>query len=402
MAAIHQQLSATVPQETRDKIDRLRKELDATNSQAAELAKTPDLTKEYNALAIKSRGIANELNSLLTQVDQFQLQIANALWGEKTYPFRQAYLDTINQFYQTGGVFPVDLSGDPEGTRKQINAWVEKQTKDRIRELIPPGALDGSQTSLVLTNAIYFKGQWAEVFSEDNTKPGNFTLANGTKARVPMMSGGMASARYGAFKADGTFFNTPAEQPNIPGRPIDERKFYPDQGGFLMLELPYKGKELSMVIIVPRAAAGLALLERRMTARNLNAWIRQLQERSVEVFVPKFKLETAYKMSQELKAMGMARAFSGAQFDGICASPDPKHALFISEVFHKAFVEVNEQGTEAAAATAVLTAPGAPPPPTMVPFTPTFRADKPFLFLIRDRQSGCILFLGRVINPQQA
>ena len=140
-----------------------------------------------------------------------------------------------------------------------------------------------------------------------------------------------------------------------------------------------------------------------ITVQNLQAWIGGLQKREVDVFMPKFKLETNYEMNRTLQAMGMVRAFkyaaepNGAQFDGMCASPDPEHKLYISKVLHKAFVEVNEKGTEAAAATAVLMPP--PSRPLMVPFTPTFRADQPFLFLIRDRQTGCILFLGRMMNP---
>ena len=334
--------------------------------------------------------------------DQYELRVANALWGEKTYPFRQSYLDTINKYYQTGGVFPVDFIGDPEGNRKRINAWVEKQTQERIKDLIPQGAIDGL-TRLVLTNAIYFKGQWAEPFSERDTKPDDFTLADGTRLPVPMMHHGwMIMANYAAINSDGTSFDSPKMY--SPGK-TDEKKLYPDERGFQILELPYRGEKLSMVLIVPRAADGLASLEKMMTAENLHGWIGKLQKRSVHGFVPKFKLETCYLMNETLKAMGMVRAFKlpgpdGAQFDGMCASPDPGYKLYISDVLHKAFVEVNEKGTEAAAATAVLM-PGAADHADMAPFTPTFRADKPFVFLIRDRQTGCILFLGRMMNPPQ-
>jgi len=401
MAALNQRLNAAVPKDLREKIDHLRKQLKATNERAAELKKN-EKWSEYQGVAESSHKIAAELNKLLTQVDRYELRVANALWGEKTYPFRQSYIDTINKYYQTGGVFPVDFIGNPEGNRKRINAWVEEQTQDRIKDLIPRGAID-TLTRLVLTNAIYFKGQWAEVFSERETKPDDFTLADGTKLRVPMMHRAkMGLASYAAINADGTFFETPNEY--SPGK-TDEKKLYPDERGFLMLELPYKGEELSMVLIVPRAADGLASLEKMLTAQNLHGWIGKLQKRNVNVFVPKFKLETEYLMNETLKAMGMVRAFKlpgldGAQFDGMCASSDPGYTLYISKVLHKAFVEVNEKGTEAAAATAVVMTAAEAPAVKSVPFTPTFRGDKPLVFLIRDRQTGCILFLGRMISPQ--
>jgi serine protease inhibitor len=257
---------------------------------------------------------------------------------------------------------------------------------------------------LVLTNAIYFKGEWAEVFAEGQTKDEDFTLAGGRKVCVPLMRrGDMGSARYAAFKGDGSFFDTPAR---VPRGAVDEKKVYPDERGFTMLELPYKGGEVSMLVMLPRSADGLEELEKKLTAENLVAWVGKLQHRGVHVLLPKFKVETKYDLGKTLEGMGMARAFKdprladGAQFDGMSQSQDPAQKLFISKVLHKAFVEVNEKGTEAAAATAVMmmrpmSAVGS------TPFTPTFRADRPFLFLVRDRQSGSILFLGRMSNPTE-
>jgi serine protease inhibitor len=173
-----------------------------------------------------------------------------------------------------------------------------------------------------------------------------------------------------------------------------------------MLELPYKGGEVAMLVLLPRSADGLEALEKKLTSENLAAWAGKLQQRGVHVYLPKFKVETKFDLGQTLQGLGMVRAFKdpraadGAQFDGMSESQDPLQKLYVSKVLHKAFVEVSEKGTEAAAATAVMMArPTAAP--AAVPFTPTFKADRPFLFLIRDRQSGSVLFLGRMVNPNE-
>jgi serine protease inhibitor len=218
-----------------------------------------------------------------------------------------------------------------------------------------------------------------------------------------MRKGDMGSVRYAAFRGDGTFFDTPAR---VPLGAVDEKTVYPDERGFTVLELPYKGGEVSMLVLLPRSAGGLEALEKQLTAENLGAWVGKLRQRSVHVYLPKFRVETKYDLGQALQGMGMERAFKdpraadGAQFDGMSQSQDPSQKLYVSKVLHKAFVEVNEKGTEAAAATAVMM-PKAEAAPQSVPFTPTFRADRPFLFLVRDRQSGSVLFLGRVLNPTE-
>ena len=402
MAALSEQCSSqkTTPQAMRDKIATLRKQLDAANT-AAEAAHD---WQQRNTLAQQAQKLADELNKLLAQVDQYELRVANALWGEKTYPFRQSYLQTIAKSYRTGGVFDVDFRTNFEAARLQINSWVEEQTQQRIKDLVPNGAVD-EQTRLVLTNAIYFKGEWSEIFDAQATKTEDFTLAGGEKRRVPLMhKGGMEGARYAAFQGDGKYFDTPMMC--APER-TDEKTLYPNAQGFAMLELPYKGEELSMLVILPQSAAGLTALEPRLTAENLRAWVGKLQKRHVNVFLPRFKLETSYEVSKSLQAMGMVQAFKnpslpdGADFSGMSESSDPRDKLYISAVLHKAFVEVNEKGTEAAAATAVAMAAGAAMP-VMVPFTPTFRADKPFVFLIRHKKTGSILFLGRMMNLDES
>ena len=201
----------------------------------------------------------------------------------------------------------------------------------------------------------------------------------------------MKEGSYAAFNADGTLFDTPLRIPFD----VHEARFYPDAQGFTMLEMPYKGRGLSMVVLVPQAADGPSALEKSLTAANLQTWIGKLQKRKTNVFLPRFKLETNYEMKGTLQALGMTRAFNRgeAEFEGMCASADPNLKLFIDTVIHKAFVEVNEKGTEAAAAT-VIGMMGGSARPKDKPFTPTFRADKPFVFLIRDKATGSILFLG--------
>jgi serine protease inhibitor len=404
MAALNERFnSKPVSPELRDKIATLRNELDEANRSASQ-AMDAQKWQEHQAQAAKSQKLAAELNGLLTQVNRYELRVANALWGEKSYPFEPSYLATIQKFYRTGGAFPTDFKHNPEAARQEINSWVEDQTNKRIQNLIPQGAID-DLTRLVLTNAVYFKGEWKEPFNAGATKEEDFTTAAGTKARVPLMNKGyLGGARYAAFNADGSFFDTPATVP-ARQRP-DPKTVYPGEGGFLMAELPYKGGELSMVVIVPQEADGLASVEKKLSGENLHAWTGKLGSRTVNVYLPKFKLETAYAMKKTLTAMGMTRAFvdsslpNGAQFDGMCASRDPDLKLYIGAVLHKAFVEVTEKGTEAAAATAVMMPMAAAARvETSVPFIPTIRADKPFLFLIRDMKTGTILFLGRMMKP---
>jgi serine protease inhibitor len=402
MAALLARFNTTkpVPKEILDQITRLREELKKTNEQAARLQKAGKFIEAQDA-AQKSQKLAGELNKLLARVDQYELRVANALWAEKTYPFQDSYLQTIRTHYGTGAAFPVDFVHDAEGVRQRINGWVEERTRNRIKNLIPPKAVD-EYTRLVLTNAIYFKGEWADPFDSRLTKDEPFFAAGGKKVPVPLMHAqGVKSVRYAAFNGDGTPFDTPLRI----GFSDNDEKFYPDRKGFVALEIPYKGDELSMVVLVPRAEGGLQSLEKLLTAANLQTWTTRLQQRAVNVFLPRYKLETDYEMGPLLQSLGMVRAFvdprepNGAQFDGMSLSRNPANKLYITKVLHKAFVEVNEKGTEAAAATAVIMARPTSAPATR-PFVPTVRADRPFVFLIRDRKTGCMLFLGRVTDPK--
>ena len=290
----------------------------------------------------------------------YQLHVANALWGQKGYRFRQDFLSTTKTYYGAG-LNEVDFQTAAEETRKTINAWVEQQTKDKIKDLIPLGALN-ELTRLVLTNAIYFKGDWLLPFMKSLTKEEDFKVATDRQVTVPMLH------QTGFFK-------------------------YFDGGNFQALELPYVGNKLSMVVFLPKKVDGLAEFEQSLTAQNLMKWLPQLQQHEVVVTLPKFRVTAEFTLNKTLSSMGMPLAFSphAADFSGMSEEKD----LYLSAVIHKAYVDVNEEGTEAAAATGIeMRTMSAGPPPS------TFHADHPFVFLIRDNSSGSLLFLGRLVQPQ--
>jgi serpin B len=303
--------------------------------------------------------VVKDLNARGKQ-GKYELHIANALWGQRGYGFLKEFLNLVERYYG-GCLNEVDFIGATERTRQTINGWVEEKTNNKIKELIARGVLD-SMTRLVLTNAIYFKGNWARQFKKERTKDAPFTLLDGSKINVPMMN----------QTADFNYIETES---------------------FQGLELPYIDNELSMVILLPKKVDGIGELEKTLTQENLHKWLVTLRKREVIVSVPKFKETSEFTLADVLKAMGMRDAFTpdAADFSGINGRKD----LFISAVIHKAYVDVNEEGTEAAAATGVVmkltsVGPGQ---------TPVFRADHPFVFVIRDNRSGSILFLGRVLNP---
>ena len=288
-----------------------------------------------------------------------ELNIANALWAQEDYVFLREFLKLIACNY-SAVPNPVDFKRAHEEARKKINAWVEQKTKDKIKDLIKPGVLN-SLTRLVLTNAIYFKGRWESHFKKCRTKKNPFWLSIDKSVEVPMMT--------------------------------QKQQFrYMENDRVQILEMPYVGNDLAMIVLLPRKVDSLDQLEVDLSVENLNTWIGRLRKREISVFLPKFKITSQFRLGETLASMGMPDAFGGnADFSGI----DGTKNLFISAVIHKAFVDVNEEGTEAAAATAavisVTSAPATPPP--------TFRADHPFVFLIRDNHSGSILFVGRVVNP---
>ena len=284
------------------------------------------------------------------------MQIANKLWPQVGYPFLETFLALTEAFYGVT-IAPLDYR-DPEAARLTINAWVEERTHGKIKDLIGPGLLS-PMTTLVLVNAIYFKGNWAHQFDPQCTEPAPFWKTSADSVEVSMMS---QTDSFG----------------------------YAETADMQILELPYLGEDLVMTLLLPANPGGLAALEAALTVENLERWTIRLRETEVEVHLPRFKVTGAFELSQALEALGMVDAFGGeADFSGM----DGTRSLFISAVVHQAFVEVNEEGAEAAAATAVLMLRGMPMPP------PVFRADHPFLFLLRDRRTGGILFMGRVADP---
>jgi len=289
----------------------------------------------------------------------YKLHVANALWGQEGYDFLEKFLDVTKKYYGSE-LQQVDFIRAREEARRIINTWVEGKTNNKIKDLIKPGVLT-ELTRLVLTNAIYFKGDWDLQFEEKYTKKLPFYVTGDKQVKAPLM-----------------YQDSEFQYAEVPGMQI--------------LELPYKGKQLSMVVFLPREVNGLGKLENELTTKKLKEYIETLQTWEVRVYLPKFKMTSQFSLKQVLQALGMKDAFSAkADFSGMNGRMD----LFISAVVHKAFIEVNEEGTEAAAATAVVMEAGAAPasPP------PVFRADHPFLFLIRDNETGSILFLGRLLNP---
>lgn len=293
----------------------------------------------------------------------FQLSIANALWPQVDYAFKADYLATTGKYFNAE-LTGLDYRKEAEASRKKINAWVEKKTNDKIKDLIPQGVLT-ADTRLVLTNAIYFKGNWKDPFKKEDTKDESFSgvikrgdaVAEGTK--VPMMH---RTGHYGYLKGD----------------------------GFAAVELPYAGDELSMQVFLPEKVGGLADFEKQLTADNLAKWT--FRSREVQLSLPKFKMTREVTLNDPLKAMGMRLVFTEkADLSGMAGSPGE---LCVTAVLHKAFVDVNEEGTEAAGATGIVVGITCMPPPPV-----EFKADHPFVFLIRHTATGEVLFAGRVVDP---
>ncbi len=296
----------------------------------------------------------------------YELHVSDALWAQQDESFLPSYLQLVQSDYGAG-FHQVDFKTSPDSVRVAINQWVEQQTNGKIANLIGPGALNGS-TRLVLTNAIYFKGSWLDPFQPEATDNEDFHLSAAQTIKAPMMN------RTGGYR----YFNG---------------------GTFQALELPYEGGDLSMVVFLPNAVAGLPTLEQSFTASAASAWLGKLAPaKKVILTLPKWTMTEQFELSSTLAKMGMPQAFSGAaDFSGM----NGKRDFAISAAIHKAFIDVNEQGTEAAAATAITMFATAmrlqedEPPPIV------FDADHPFLFLIRDMKSGSILFLGRVTDPSK-
>jgi len=297
----------------------------------------------------------------------YVLSTANALWVQKDYQLLKDYTGTVETYYR-GAASNVDY-GNTEEARQTINAWVEDKTNSKIKDLIPQGVLD-EKTKLVLTNAVYFKGIWVKEFNKGNTREENFRTEWGKNVVVQMMQRTDENSTFG----------------------------YAETQDLQILDMPYNGGKISMMILLPRQDNQLPSLEKTLTAENLRGWKSDLKEQRVDVYIPKFKFDTKYFMAKDLRDMGMNAAFSAADFSGMTGQKD----LSISEVIHQAYVEVNEEGTEAAAATAVIMKESASPYERPSPTIPVFRANHPFIFLIQDKETGAILFMGKMSDPGNA
>jgi serpin B len=298
------------------------------------------------------------------------LSIANKLFAQKGYAFRPAFLSLVKQNF--GAAFePLDFVINASAATQHINQWVADQTRDRIRDLIPGGALDET-TRLVLANALYLKAPWANDFSENATRPEPFFVHGAGPLNVPMMQ--KRSEHFG----------------------------YARREGFTLVSLPYAGNDLQFLVLLPDDVNGLHALESKLSGDVL-AGCAKLQTRDVDLHLPKFKLEPpTMALAEKFEALGMKTAFDkpqgSANFDKM-APRTPKDYLYISQIFHKTFVAVDEKGTEAAAATAVAmmagTALRSPPPPPI-----EVKVDRPFIYAIQHIPSGVCLFLGRVTDPR--
>lgn len=307
--------------------------------------------------------------------------MANALWVDQTFPLSADFIADCMKNYDAG-VVGVDFVHNAEGARKQVNTAIAIQTHDKIRDLIPAGAVDAG-TALVLTNAIYFKGTWENPFPKDSTTDQPFHAAGGNDENVPMMR-----SPNGAMYAYGETDN--AQVLSLPYKGAGTA-----DGASARGEAAAGPSTLSMLIILPKKADALADLDKQVTAANITKWAAGLRRQTVQVFLPRFTMNAQFELSKELQALGMTDAFTwAADFSGISVSAGGK--LAISAVVHKAFVDVNEEGTEAAAATGVIMTRSLAMPGNRV----EFRADHPFFFLIRHEPTGSILFMGHLTSAK--
>ncbi|XP_014699278.2 serpin B3-like [Equus asinus] len=317
-------------------------------------------TAQVEKLGNVHRQFQKLLTELKKPTDAYELSIANRLYGEKKFQFLQEYIDKVKKFY-LASVESADFGNAAEESRKKINSWVESQTNGKIKDLFPDGSL--SSAILVLVNAVYFKGQWDEKFDKKRTVEEKFWLNKDTSKSVQMMR-------------QTSFFNF-TEVEDMQAK---------------ILEVPYNGKDLSMMLLLPNEVDGLKKLEDKLTTEKLIEWTssQNMRESLVNLHLPRFKVEESYDLKDTMISLGMLDAFSpqDANFSGMTGS----RGLAVSKILHKSFVEVNEEGTEAAAATGIVTKLSSPP-------IYSFHCDHPFLFFIKHNKTNSILFLGRVSSP---
>lgn len=301
--------------------------------------------------------------NLVRESEGTTLAIANALWVKSGFAMQPMILEIARTHYDAE-IEPLDFGGDPSGSAARINEWANDRTRGRIPTIVDPESLN-QETRLVVTNAVYFLADWQARFNPVHTRDGPFTLTDGSVIQTSLMR--------------------------------QERPFrYHDGGRFTAIDLPYRDERLVMTVLLPKEEGGLGALERELTPRLLDRTLRELDSAepvSIDLMLPKLTLDVSYQLAQPLSQMGMAVAFTrNADFTGITH----EEPLVISNVIQKAFVRVDELGTEAAAVTAVTIVVVGARIPRGIPF----HADHPFLLLIRDRETGTILFFGRIVRPE--
>jgi len=333
----------------------------ARNNTAVEMENVLHVEQSNDSFHQYMQSLYNYMNNN----DEYNVSTANALWPDVGFTLLDEFIDIIETYY--GGKASEVEYGNPEEAARIINEWVENQTNNLIKDLVPASAIDPVLTKLILTNAIYFKGIWQVQFDELNTTDRDFTLSSADTVQVETMK------LIGA----------------------DDKFNYTETGDLQILELPYTGGDISMMILLPREGVELSDVISSLKREDYISWIDEMYETKADIYLPKFKFETSYGLNDYLKELGMVDAFdNAADFSGI----DGTKNLFISSVLHKAFVEVNEEGTEAAAATAVimdLKAVSPDEPPERI----TFDCNHPFVFTIHHKETGTILFMGTVDDP---
>jgi serpin B len=317
-----------------------------------QMADTLHFTLEQEPLHAAFNALDLALHGADEEGGDFRLHLVNAIWGQRGHTFSEPFLDVLAEDYGAG-LRILDFAADPESSRLAINEWASEQTEGKIEDLLPEGAIDPS-TVLVLSNAIYFNAAWQSPFSEEATRDAPFVLLDGSEVTVPTMQGTM-------------------------------RLRYAEGAGYEAIELPYQGGRFAMLLLVPEAG-GFEAFAGALDAERLEAIVGDLQLATFELHMPRFGYGSGFQLADVLKEMGMPAAFQDADFSGMDGTRD----LFIDDVYHKAFISVDEAGTEAGAATAVVMARALPE---------TLRIDHPFIYLIRDTETNSVLFLGEVLDP---
>ncbi|MFT4309660.1 MAG: serpin family protein [Candidatus Woesearchaeota archaeon] len=324
-----------------------------TQSEIREVFYYPD----YDVLRPNFAGIYNSMNR---RGLKYELRTGNALWVKDDFGLLPDYVNNVEMYYG-GRAVNLDFVGDPEGSRNTINSFISDQTNNRINNIMPSGDIN-PLTRLIITNAVYFKGKWVIQFDKKDTRDEDFSTLTGETVQVPMMRLTGEKARFN----------------------------YTEDDIVQVIELPYEGDDISMIIILPREGY-FDEVEQEFSYERLIEWKDSFRKQRVMVFFPRFKFETDYTLNDFLESMGMPLAFrDGADFTGMYASG----GLYVGSALHKAFVEVDEEGTEAAAATVISVM-----RVSVGPTIPEFRADRPFMFIIQQKETGNILFMGRMSNP---